>query len=134
MQVLYIGKILGIYAYKSGRHQWLKSSDTREKISYISTQLYFYDDNHPSAMGYRRATPKRLLLTHLEMPHIHYVFPKTNALNITEPQPHCAWLPQKVWEMVQEMNRPAYIQGVEEALAWLRAQKKGQLDSSDGEL
>ena len=35
MQVLYIGKILGIYAYKSGRHQWLKSSDTRAKKLYV---------------------------------------------------------------------------------------------------
>lgn len=124
---------MGIYAYKNGRHQWLKYSDTRDKILYISTQLYLYDDNHPSAIGYRRQTPQRLILTHLEMPHIHYVFPKTSALNITEPQPHCAWLPQKVWNLLQEMNRPSYIQSVEEALARLRAQKKAQPQGSDDE-
>ena len=114
--MLFLGKICDLYIYQNGKHEWITKSSTRSKLSYASTQLYMYKGN-PGACSFEENFPNRLIFSHLDIADIHYVFPPTSSMNITEPEANTIWIPQAYRAMLKAMSQKQYIKAILEQLA-----------------
>ncbi|KAH9821767.1 hypothetical protein DFH28DRAFT_1187082 [Melampsora americana] len=125
LEMLFLGKICALYIYQNGKHEWITKSSTWSKLSYASTQLYRYEGN-PGAYGFEENYPNRLIFCHLDIADIHYVFPHTSSMNITEPEANTVWIPQAYCSMLKAMSQKQYIREVLDQLVveHTRAQKK----------
>ncbi|EGF98707.1 uncharacterized protein MELLADRAFT_95458 [Melampsora larici-populina 98AG31] len=59
---LYIGKVLAVYEYINDKHRWVASATKRDKLSYISAQLYSHQPDMPIAMSYVSGKPHEFQL------------------------------------------------------------------------
>lgn len=121
---MYVAKILEIYAFKNGRHEWIVTASDRKSISYLALQIYFYT---PELMlkSYRDGTPDRLTWSLVECAHVHYLFPKSDSDSPTEDRRELGvlYLPQLVRPMLRAMAQPQYISDVEATLASMKRRK-----------
>ncbi|KAH9449739.1 hypothetical protein Pst134EB_020554 [Puccinia striiformis f. sp. tritici] len=113
---LFIGKILGLFCFNNGRHDYIKESPTRAKLSYIHIQLFNYSSSSPAASGFKQTAPDRLMFAHINTHDIHFLIRRTTGMNITQPDPSEAviWVPSALRPMISAMSDPLYISKVEQ--------------------
>lgn len=124
VQKLYIGKVLAVYEYIGDKHQWVASATKRDKLSYISAQLYSHQPDMPMAMAYVSGKPHEYLFAHLEASKIHYLFPETRGSNLEEPRSGMVSMPESISQMVDAMASSEYIKKINCDLASQRSKKK----------
>ncbi|KAA1137387.1 hypothetical protein PGTUg99_002465 [Puccinia graminis f. sp. tritici] len=112
---LFIGKILGLFCFNNGRHDYIRESPTRSKLSYIHVQLFNYTDSSPAALGYKHSAPDRFIFAHINTHDVHFLFRRTAGMNITQPDATeaCVWVPSVLRPMLSAMSDPMYLQKVE---------------------
>lgn len=120
---LYIGKVFAVYEYIGDKHRWVASAKKRDKLSYISAQLYSHQPDMPIAMAYCSGKPHKYMFTHLEASKIHYLFPETRGSNLSEPRPEMVSMPESIREMVDAMASSDYIKKFNCSLASQRVKK-----------
>ncbi|EGG11704.1 uncharacterized protein MELLADRAFT_90901 [Melampsora larici-populina 98AG31] len=122
---LYIGKVLAVYEYINDKHRWVASATKRDKLSYISAQLYSHQPDMPIAMSYVSGKPHEYMFAHLEASKIHYLFPETRGSNLDEPRSGMVLLPESISQMVDAMASSDYnIKTFNCNLASQRSKKK----------
>lgn len=121
---MYMGKILEIYAFKNGRHEWIVTASNRKSISYLALQIYFYKPEL-SVSSYREETPDRFTWCLIDCAHVHYLFPKSESENPTEVPGDrgVIFLPRRARQMLLAMAQPNYISDVEATLASIKRRK-----------
>lgn len=122
---MYIGKILEIYAYKNGHHEWQTTASSRDKISYLALMVYYYDPGAVVLTSYQHGVSHRLTFSLCECANVHYVFPKTSAhdLKDLEGENGAIFLPLNVRPMLTIMGKSEYITHVEADLATQKTKK-----------
>lgn len=128
---LYVGKILAIFSFTHGRHDWKLSSDTRKDISYLALELFFYDSaksNRQMIASYREATPQRRTYSLCDCANVHFLFPISNPQNIFELETGSGSivLSSVVRDMLLIMSQPGYIQDFEAELAGQKSKKRAR--------
>ncbi|KAA1087782.1 hypothetical protein PGT21_036564 [Puccinia graminis f. sp. tritici] len=126
-QKMYIGKILALFESVSGKHRWVTQASSRDKLSYISVQLYLYQPHHPMATGFHNGSPDARIFAHLPHVHIHHLFPVTPGLNITEIQ-NCASIPSKLHPLLIAMSDTGFLGFWESELRRLKSKEKQLFD------
>ncbi|PLW26131.1 hypothetical protein PCASD_24687 [Puccinia coronata f. sp. avenae] len=82
---MFIGKILAIFTYKNGRHDYTRASDTRAKLSYLHVQLFYYDPKSPASLRYKTEAPDRHIFALIKTHDLIFLFRRTQGMNITQP-------------------------------------------------
>ncbi|KAH9820517.1 hypothetical protein DFH28DRAFT_1120830 [Melampsora americana] len=100
------------------------SATKRDKLSYISAQLYRHEPDMPIAMAYISGKPHEYMFAHLEASRIHYLFPETRGSNLDEPRPGMVSMPESIREMVDAMASSDYIRWFNRNLASQSTKKK----------
>jgi hypothetical protein len=107
---MYIGKILATYQHVSGKHRWLASATSQAKLSYVSVQLFIYQPHIPIAVGFHSKLPSSRIFVHLEMVHLHHLFPVTEGLNITEVgEGRCVSIPERLQPLLLVMSKALFL-------------------------
>lgn len=122
---MYIGKILKIYAYKNGHHEWQINTSSCNKISHLSLVIYYYDPSAVGLMSYQAGVSHRLTFSLCECADVHYIFPKTTPPNLKhiESDNGAIWVSPNVRPMLTIMSTLEYIAHVEAELSAQKSKK-----------
>ncbi|EGF98968.1 uncharacterized protein MELLADRAFT_95015 [Melampsora larici-populina 98AG31] len=127
---LYLAKILTVYQHMSGsgNHAWVKSATTLSGLSYISTQILYFNPDYPIASTAPPKSPKsQWTFGHLEATSVVYVFKPSSGSNIVEFADGCFSLPKVICQMLTNLNIPAYLNAFEkERIRLLTSNKKSR--------
>ncbi|KNE91118.1 hypothetical protein PSTG_15469 [Puccinia striiformis f. sp. tritici PST-78] len=121
---MYIGKILAASEHVSGKHCWVASATSRAKLSYISVQLFLYQPRFPMAAGFYTSSPKSGIFAHVEIVHLHHLFPITEGFNITEFADNFVSIPTQLQPLLLAMSEPQFLEHWEKELLRMKALKK----------
>jgi hypothetical protein len=124
LQVMYIGKILATYEHVSGKHRWIGSATNRAKLSYILVQLFLYQPHMPIAAGFYPSSPHSLIFAHLEIVHLHHLFPITGAFNITNMGGNCVSIPQLLQPLLLAVSNKEFLEHWHKEFLKLKADSK----------
>jgi hypothetical protein len=120
---MYIRKILAAYEHVSGKHRWVASSTSRAKLSYISVQLFLYRSRIPLAAGFYDSSPDSRIFAHLEIVHLHHLFPVSEGLNITDVGGNFVSIPERLHPLLLTMSQNAFLEHWEKEFLRLKAIK-----------
>jgi hypothetical protein len=121
---MYIGKILATYEHVSGKHRWVASATSRDKLSYISVQLFLYQPHFPIAVGFYPSSPTACIFTHLEVVHLHHLFPITKGLNITEFGGNSVSIPNQLQPLLLAMSHDSFLDHWQKELLRIKSLSK----------
>jgi hypothetical protein len=121
---MYIGKILAAYEHVSGKHRWVASATSRAKLSYISVQLFLYQPYIPIAAGFYTSSPTARIFAHLEIVHLHHLFPISEGFNITDVQGNCVSIPKQLQPLLLAMSHTSFLEHWEKEFLHLKAVAK----------
>ncbi|KAI9606701.1 hypothetical protein H4Q26_006238 [Puccinia striiformis f. sp. tritici PST-130] len=77
----FIGKILGLFCFNNGQHNYIRESSTRSKLSYIHVQLFNYTASSSAASGYHHLALDCLIFAHINTHDVHFLFHRTTGIN-----------------------------------------------------
>ncbi|KAI9144178.1 hypothetical protein BKA69DRAFT_1122445 [Paraphysoderma sedebokerense] len=80
---LYLGKILGLFVYKNGKHCWVRNNPCRKNISYVSLQIYYYSLDSITASP-SLLYPNERTFAHIPGYRLLYLFPKSDSESICD--------------------------------------------------
>ncbi|PLW27462.1 hypothetical protein PCASD_19515 [Puccinia coronata f. sp. avenae] len=125
---MFIGKILAIFTYKNGRHDYTRASDTRAKLSYLHVQLFYYDPKSPASLGYKTEAPDRHIFALIKTHDLIFLFRRTQGMNITQPDltEACVWVPSSLRSLLVAMSEPTFIKKTEADLKKLKPLAKSK--------
>ncbi|KAA1122302.1 hypothetical protein PGTUg99_036437 [Puccinia graminis f. sp. tritici] len=121
---MYIGKILATYEHVSGKHRWVASANSRAKISYISVQLFLYQPHMPIAAGFYSSSPNSRIFSHVEIVHLHHLFPVTGGLNITAVGDNFVSIPENLQPLLLTMSQSAFLEYWQKEFLKIKSLKK----------
>ncbi|KAA1121399.1 hypothetical protein PGTUg99_019874 [Puccinia graminis f. sp. tritici] len=121
---MYIGKVLATYEHVSGKHRWLASATSRDKLSYVSVQLFLYQPHIPIAAGFYPSSPTARIFVHLEIVHLHHLFPISEGLNITDVGGNCVSIPQRLQPLLLTMSQASFLDHWENEFLSIKALPK----------
>jgi hypothetical protein len=128
---MYIGKILATFEHVSGKHRWVASLTTQSKVSYILVQLFLYQPHLPIAAGFYPTSPESRILAHLEIVHLHHLFPVTEGLNITDVGGNCVSIPQQLQPYLLAMSQTDFLARWQKEFLQLKASKPPAQSNDD---
>ncbi|PLW19467.1 hypothetical protein PCANC_08750 [Puccinia coronata f. sp. avenae] len=125
---MFIGKILAIFTYKNGHHDYTRASDTRAKLSYLHVQLFYYDPKSPASLGYKTEAPDRHIFALIKTHDLIFLFRRTQGMNITQPDltEACVWVPSSLRSLLVAMSEPTFIKKTEADLKKLKPLAKSK--------
>jgi hypothetical protein len=87
-------------------------------------QLFFYQPHHPIATGFYNSSPSSRIFVHLEIAHLHHLFPVTPALNITDLNGSCVSIPSGLQSLLLAFSESEFLNRWEEEFKALTKNKK----------
>ncbi|KAH9466973.1 hypothetical protein Pst134EB_002010 [Puccinia striiformis f. sp. tritici] len=127
---MYIGKILAAYEHVAGKHRWVASSTSRDKLSYISAQLFLYRPRIPMAAGFYDSLPDSRIFVHLEIVHLHHLFPVSEGVNITEVGEDCVSIPRLLQPLLLAMSDDGFLEHWQKEFLQLKSKKISNIKCS----
>ena len=121
---MYLGKILATFEAVAGKHRWVASATSRAKILYFSAQLFLYQPYIPIAAGFHSSSPNSRIFAHLEIVHLHHLFPSTEGLNIVDVGGNCVSIPQQLKPLLLSMSQPQFLDHWENEYKQLKGKQK----------
>lgn len=117
-----LGKTLTVYALKNKKHAWVKTSTSREELSYVSVQILNYDPISacPVATATEPLKPDQWTFAHIEASRIAYLFLPSAGSTFLDLGEGCYSVPQVLHRFLLSLNLPSFIEAFE---SQLKAQK-----------
>lgn len=105
--------------YKNKRHSWVKTSKSRDDLSYISVQVLNYNPLWPVATAADHLTPEEWTFARIEATHVVYVFPSSDGSTFSHLGGGCYSIPVVLNRFLQSLNIPSFISAFEHELKGL---------------
>ncbi|EGG13232.1 uncharacterized protein MELLADRAFT_86716 [Melampsora larici-populina 98AG31] len=125
---LYLGKTLAVYIYKNKKHAWVKSSKTRNELSYVSVQILLHNPHQPVATVADILTPDVWTFARIEASHIVYVFLPSRSSNFSDLGEGSYSVPAILRRFIISIDTPNFIRAFEAQLKTLKSAQAHDLD------
>jgi hypothetical protein len=107
------------------------TANTRAKLSYISVQIFLYQPHIPVAVGFYPSSPNSRIFAHVEVVHLHHLFPVSEGLNITNIGGGCASIPSQLQPLLLGMSDVKYLEHWQEEFLKLKAVRPQSNNNDD---